>query len=45
MNEKIKALCEYLDSAKSVYHSVEGLRTRLEEEGYQYLPESAEWNL
>lgn len=45
MNEKIKALCEYLDSAKSVYHSAEGLRKRLENEGYQYLSESDRWEL
>ena len=45
MNEKIKALCEYLDSAKSVYHSIEGLRKRLEDAGYAYLSESTRWKL
>jgi len=45
MNEKIKALCAYLNSAKSVYHSAEGLRRRLEQEGYQYLSESVQWQL
>ena len=45
MNEKIKALCEYLDSAKSVYHSIEGLRKRLEDAGYGYLSESTRWKL
>ena len=45
MNEQIKALCAYLDSAKSVYHSAQGLRDRLEKEGYQYLSESVQWTL
>lgn len=45
MNEKIKSLCEFLDSAKSVYHSTQGLKNRLEKEGYQYLCESQAWNL
>ena len=45
MNERIKALCEYLDSAKSVYHSAAGLRKRLDDAGYQCLLETAPWDL
>lgn len=45
MNEKIKALCAYLDSAKSVYHSAAGLRKRLDDAGYQCLSENASWDL
>ena len=45
MDQRIEALCSFLDSAKSVYHGIDSLRWRLEEEEYQYLPESAQWNL
>ena len=45
MKEKIQALQAYLDSAKSVYHSTEGLKKRLDAAGYQYLSESEDWKL
>ncbi len=45
MNTKIEELCRFLDGAKSVYHSTEQLRIRLEQENYQYLSESAPWEL
>ena len=38
-------LCEFLNSAKSVYHGIASVKKRLEQEGYQYLPESAVWKL
>ena len=45
MDKKIEALCQFMDSAKSVYHSTQSLKNRLEQEGYQYLSESDVWNL
>lgn len=45
MDKKIEALCKFMDSAKSVYHSTQSLKNRLDEEGYQYLSESEVWQL
>ena len=45
MDNRIRSLCAFLDSAKSAYHAVDALKDRLEEEGYQYLSESAVWKL
>ena len=45
MDKKIASLCEFLNSAKSVYHSTQALKARLEGEGYQYLSESTPWKL
>lgn len=45
MDKKIEELCSFLNSAKSVYHSTQSIKNRLEEEGYQYLSESAVWKL
>ena len=45
MNERIKGLLTYLDSAHSVFHAVEGLRTILEDNGYIRLQESGKWQL
>ena len=35
MNNRIHDLMNYLDSAHSVFHAVEGLRNILEENGYR----------
>ena len=45
MNQNINKLCAFLDQSKSVYHCAQQLRTRLEEEGYAYLPEGTPWDL
>ena len=45
MDNRIKELMEYLDSAKSVFHAVAGLKELLEKEGYTALSESESWNL
>ena len=45
MDNRINDLMEYLDSAHSVFHAVEGLRTILEENGYTRLQESGIWEL
>ena len=45
MNNRINGLMEYLDSAHSVFHAVEGLRKILEEAGYIRLQESGKWEL
>ena len=45
MNERIHDLMNYLDSAHSVFHAVEGLKNILEENGYIRLQESGKWDL
>ena len=45
MDKRIQELCSFLDGAKSVYHSTEQLRKRLEAENYEYLSESVAWKL
>ena len=45
MNERIHDLMNYLDSAHSVFHAVEGLKNILEEKGYIRLQESGKWDL
>ena len=45
MDKRINGLMQYLDSAHSVFHAVEGLRTILEENGYTRLQESGDWEL
>ena len=45
MNNKIHDLMNYLDSAHSVFHAVEGLKHILEEAGYTRLQESGKWDL
>ena len=45
MDKRINGLMQYLDSAHSVFHAVEGLRTILEENGYTRLQESGAWAL
>ena len=45
MDNRINGLMEYLDSAHSVFHAVEGLRKILEEAGYIRLQESGKWEL
>ena len=43
--DRIYSLKSFLDGAKSVYHAVAQLKDRLEGEGYQYLSESAPWDV
>ena len=43
--DRIRSLTAFLDGAKSVYHAVAQLKDRLEGEGYQYLSESAPWDV
>ena len=45
MDERVFDLCHFLNSSKSAYHAIASLKEKLEGEGYQYLPESANWNL
>ena len=45
MDNRIKDLMKYLDSAKSVFHAVAGLKDLLEKNGYTCLSESSEWDL
>ena len=45
MDKKIESLRQFLDGAKSVFHSVELMKKRLESEGYQYRSESENWKL
>ena len=41
----MQELMKYLNSAHSVYHAVEGLRSQLEDKGYERLHEGAVWEL
>ena len=45
MNENVKSLVRYLDSAHSVYHAVDGLTKELENAGYVRLREQEKWAL
>ena len=45
MDNRINGLMNYLDSAHSVFHAVEGLRNILEAQGYTRLQESGKWEL
>ena len=45
MDTRINGLMNYLDSAHSVFHAVEGLKNILEENGYTRLQESGKWEL
>ena len=45
MDKQIESLRQFLNGAKSVYHSIQLQKNRLEEAGYQYLPESENWKL
>lgn len=45
MDNRIASLRQFLDGAKSVFHSTELLKNRLEKEGYQYLSESENWKV
>ena len=45
MDNRTKALMNYLDKAHSVFHAVAGLVDQLNEQGYEALQERDEWNL
>ena len=45
MNERIQALCAYLNGAKSVYHAQDLLVKELEKAGYVRLSEAEGWEL
>ena len=45
MENRINALRNYLDGARSVFHAVEGLKNILENAGYTRLQESGKWEL
>ena len=45
MDTRINGLMNYLDSAHSVFHAVDGLKNILEENGYTRLQESGKWEL
>ncbi len=45
MDKRIENLKDYLDSARSVFHAVAGLASRLEEAGYTRLNEGECWQL
>ena len=45
MNERIQALCAYLDASKSVYHAQDLLVKELEKAGYARLSEADSWDL
>ena len=45
MDQNIRNLMSYLDSAHSVYHSIAGLQAQLEAAGYSRLWENKAWEL
>ena len=45
MDNRINGLMNYLDSARSVFHAVDGLKNILESKGYTRLQESGKWEL
>ena len=45
MNDKIRALMDFLDASKSVYHAVSYITGILDEHGYTHLPEGDDWIL
>ena len=45
MDNQIKKLCAFLDSAHSVFHAVAGLAAELEKAGYSRLGEADSWSL
>ena len=45
MNERIQALCDFLDAAHSVYHAQAYLVHTLQEAGYTELSEGSSWQL
>ena len=45
MDNRIQALCEYLDASHSAYHAQANLVAILKEQGYTQLTESAGWEL
>ena len=45
MNDKIRALMDFLDASHSVYHAVSYISRILDEAGYTHLPEGDDWTL
>lgn len=45
MDKRIEQLKDFLDSAKSVYHGIHSLKTRLDAQGYICLHEAEGWEL
>ena len=45
MNDKIRALMDFLDASRSVYHTVAYISDILDKAGYVHLPEGDDWTL
>ena len=45
MNDKIRALMDFLDASRSVYHTVAYISNILDKAGYTHLPEGDDWIL
>ncbi len=45
MNDKIRALMDFQDASRSVYHAVSYISNILDQEGYVHLPEGDDWIL
>lgn len=45
INDKIRALMDFLDASRSVYHAVAYLSDLLDRQGYTHLPEGDDWTL
>ena len=45
MDNRITALCEFLNASHSVYHAIHGIEQELKGQGYVRLPENQAWEL
>lgn len=45
MDNRITALCDYLNASHSVFHAIHGIEEELKRQGYLQLRENQEWNL
>lgn len=45
MDQRIKALCDFLDASRSVYHAQDYLANVLQKAGYQRLDEAKKWEI
>ena len=45
MDNRIAALCDFLNASHSVFHAIHGIEKELKDQGYVRLPENREWEL
>ena len=45
MDNRVTALCDFLNASHSVYHAIDKIAEELKAQGYLLLPENQDWNL